>query len=173
MAEIDLTFDLHPLEPGCKLPLTKREYANNKARLWNTPDHALFYHLYGKQGLNTGRTKDKSYQLSMALKWSHKNIERRLLASAKARAKKYNLEFDLELSDIIIPEFCPVLNIKLEPGRSSGYDNSPSIDKINPSRGYTKDNICVISMRANSIKRDATLEELKNLVSYLETSLNV
>jgi hypothetical protein len=39
--------------------------------------------------------------------------------------------------------------------------NSPSIDRIDPARGYIKENIWVISHRANQIKSDASHEELK------------
>ena len=50
-------------------------------------------------------------------------------------------------------------------------DNSPSLDRIDSSKGYTPDNVWVISRRANIIKHDATLEELllisKNLGEYL------
>jgi hypothetical protein len=33
--------------------------------------------------------------------------------NAKARAKRMNLSFELERGDIIIPDICPVLGIKL------------------------------------------------------------
>jgi len=47
-------------------------------------------------------------------------------------------------------------------------DHSPSLDRIDNSKGYTKDNVMVISFRANNIKKDANLQELKALVRYLE-----
>lgn len=46
-------------------------------------------------------------------------------------------------------------------------DNSPSIDRIDSTKGYTRDNIQIISWKANSIKRNASLEELILLVNYL------
>ena len=46
--------------------------------------------------------------------------------------------------------------------------NNPSLDQINPGKGYTLDNIQVISSRANWLKADATLQELKTLVENLE-----
>lgn len=45
---------------------------------------------------------------------------------------------------------------------------APSIDRINQDSGYTKDNIRVISWRANHIKNDATLEELEKIVAYVK-----
>ena len=47
--------------------------------------------------------------------------------------------------------------------------DSPTIDKLIPSLGYTKGNVWVISRRANMIKSDATLEELELLVGNLKT----
>ncbi len=84
------------------------------------------------------------------------------------------LEFDITIDDVVIPEYCPVLGIKLEATVGTGRRNlnelesSPSIDRIDNSRGYTKDNIMVISLRANNLKKDATLQEVKALVRYME-----
>ena len=81
---------------------------------------------------------------------------------AKQRAKKYNKEFLLEVSDIEFPKVCPVLGVPLvvHSGSSGGKFDSPALDRIDNSRGYTKDNIQVISHRANQMKADASKEEL-------------
>ena len=39
-------------------------------------------------------------------------------------------------------------------------DNSPTLDKIIPSLGYVSGNIWIISHRANTIKSDASIDEL-------------
>jgi hypothetical protein len=78
-----------------------------------------------------------------------------LLKYAKHRAIKKGLEFSLVESDIIIPDLCPIMK---QPMASKRY--RPSIDRIDPSKGYTKDNIRVISSLANSMKWDSTKEEL-------------
>ncbi len=44
--------------------------------------------------------------------------------------------------------------------------NSPSFDRIIPTRGYTKGNVIIISNRANRIKSDATVEELERVASF-------
>ena len=87
--------------------------------------------------------------------------------NASNRAKRFNVPFDIEPADIIIPDFCPVLGIPLV--RSIGKThtvNSPSLDRIIPERGYVKDNILVVSYRANTMKSDGTLEDLKNLYEF-------
>ena len=84
---------------------------------------------------------------------------------AKISAEKRGLQFDLEPSDIIYPEFCPVLGIRIEQNTKRGpNDSSPSLDRIFPERGYVKGNIRVISQKANRIKNDATAEELEKVL---------
>ena len=100
-----------------------------------------------------------------------KTTEYKMLARAKSRAKKNNLAFNIELDDIVIPERCPLLGIKIESTEVRNSPNNPSLDKIIPEKGYTKDNVWVISNRANTLKNDATLTELKTLVENLENLL--
>ena len=95
---------------------------------------------------------------------------RHLLSLAKFRAKKQGIPFDLTVEDITIPEFCPILGIKLESGRGKGLlrsDTIPSLDKIRPELGYVRGNVWVISWRANRLKSDASAEELELIVSAL------
>lgn len=84
----------------------------------------------------------------------------------KTRAKRLNLPFNLELSDIVIPEVCPVFGLPFVIGKAS--PQNPSLDRIIPNLGYTKGNIIVISKRANTIKSDATSEELQLVAEFCE-----
>lgn len=88
--------------------------------------------------------------------------EIRMFRRAKSRAMTKGLEFDLEKSDIIIPEYCPILGIKLEhfSGHSGGRPNSPALDRVDNSKGYVKGNVIVISHLANMMKSSANREEL-------------
>jgi len=62
------------------------------------------------------------------------------------------------LEDIVIPEYCPYLKIKLD---SFGVaDFCPSIDRIDSTKGYVKGNIEIISFQANRMKNTATVPEL-------------
>jgi hypothetical protein len=87
--------------------------------------------------------------------------------AAKKRAKKFGLEFSIKLEDIVIPEYCPLLGIKLKPHDGMHNPGSPSVDRFRSEGGYTPDNVWVISHRANWIKNNASVEELKCLVSNL------
>lgn len=103
-----------------------------------------------------------------------RNIQRYLLSRARQRALKYGLEFNLDINDIIIPEICPILEKPIIYGVKGNYEYSPSLDRIDNSKGYIKGNVRVISKRANTMKNSATIEELqtfcKNILRY---SLNI
>ena len=89
-------------------------------------------------------------------------------------AKKNNvpLGFDsaVELAAYIksiAPEKCPVFNKRFTE-RGNGFDRwSPSVDKINPKRGYVRGNMQVISTLANCMKRDATSTELRKFAQWV------
>lgn len=89
-----------------------------------------------------------------------KNFIHSMWKSAKNRAAKKGLEFNIEESDIIIPAICPLLNIPIMFGTRKDYNSSPSIDRIDNTKGYIKGNIWIISKKANTMKNSATLEEL-------------
>lgn len=44
----------------------------------------------------------------------------------------------------------------------------PSLDRINPDRGYVPGNVQVISFRANTLKNNATREELAKVLAYMK-----
>lgn len=104
-----------------------------------------------------------------SLAWRIENVDRIMWKDAEKRAKRFGLPFDLELFDIHVPTHCPVLGIPLSYGVGKRTANSPSLDRVDHTRGYTYDNVCVISWRANDLKANGTLEEFKQLVVWLET----
>lgn len=97
-----------------------------------------------------------------------KHWDRALLKGVKQRAKRYNLPVTITADDIIVPKYCPVLGIELKQANGRMNDASPTLDRINPSLGYIKGNVCVMSNRANRIKSDGTIEEHKKIVEFLE-----
>jgi hypothetical protein len=100
-----------------------------------------------------------------------KTPEYHIWYSAKRRAAAKGLVFNLTIKDIVIPPVCPVLGIPLIislNGTRGGTYCSPTLDRIDPQGGYTKDNVWVISQKANTIKYNATLADLKAVVTALE-----
>lgn len=95
------------------------------------------------------------------------NIELKMYNGVKYRAKKYNIPFDLDLSDIVIPDTCPLLGIPLYRTEGKVKNNTPSLDKIEPSKGYVKNNVWVISWKANRKKSNLSTEEIKAFCTNL------
>ena len=86
------------------------------------------------------------------------------LHDAKSRSRIKNLEFNitLEYLESIYPDdsLCPLLNIPLDWDSPPKHPSTPSIDRIDSSKGYIKGNVQWVSWRANQLMRDATPDEL-------------
>jgi hypothetical protein len=97
-----------------------------------------------------------------------------LYSAAKRRAKNKGLEFSIKITDIVVPDFCPLLGIPLSkdlPGNRTLGSGSPTLDRKISTLGYTLNNIWVISFKANTMKSNASLEELELLTSNLRREL--
>lgn len=130
-------------------------------------------HYYIRRDKMTEEEKEKEKERNRKyLKESRRKDPRvHMLADARKRAKQKGLEYNIKKEDIEIPEMCPVLGIPLFVGDGKRIPNSPSLDRIDNSLGYTKENVKVISLRANTLKNDATIEELKLIIKYMEEYL--
>lgn len=126
------------------------------------------YKVWREANLEKVLTDQRAYRL--------KNYVVTMLNGAKRRAKTAGREFSLDVEDVVIPTHCPLLGIELHTTDQmrGGHDQSrsPSLDRLDNSIGYVKGNVWVISHRANALKRDATLEELKLIVAGLEKALS-
>jgi len=100
-------------------------------------------------------------------RWRLENPEKYILNSVRTRARRSKKEFDLTIDDIVIPKKCPVLGIPISMTAEKNSDNLPSIDRFDNSKGYIKGNVNIISRRANSLKRDSTIEEVAFLFEWL------
>jgi hypothetical protein len=109
----------------------------------------------------------KSCQQEKGKKYKKENPEKRTLSNIRQRAKRLEIPFDLELSDLEKVDRCPVFNFPLERGKGHSYKASPSVDRIDPTKGYTKDNIQIISNFANTMKQDATKEQLLQFADWI------
>jgi hypothetical protein len=91
------------------------------------------------------------------------------LPRLRYRARKAGLEFDLRWEDIVPPTHCPVMGMPLQLAGKRGQMNwhSPSVDRFDNSFGYTRNNVRVISNRANILKKDASLKEIRQLLAYM------
>lgn len=115
-------------------------------------------------------SKRKHYTTEKRRQVYQKNITTELYNHAKTRAKKSGIPFTIEQKDVIIPEMCPILGV---PFSFTKKEMSPSLDRKINEFGYVKDNIFVISKRANRIKTDATIDELEKILQYMKTNIEV
>ena len=93
----------------------------------------------------------------------------KMLARAKSRSKQSGLCFNIDIEDIIIPDYCPILGIELNvhEGKSGGKSGSPSLDRIDNSLGYIKGNVIVLSQLANAMKNSATGQNLIDFANWV------
>lgn len=104
---------------------------------------------------------NKEYAREREIEYAQQNREKLLYHQAKSSAKRRGLEFSLEESDIVIPTHCPILGIELTKVRGAGrIKSNVSLDRKDSTKGYTKENIWVVSDLANRMKSNANPEEL-------------
>lgn len=109
--------------------------------------------------------------------WRAKNPFRVTIINIRNRAKKRNLPFDLTSDYLqeLWTGICPVFNTKIKLGIGSSSTRGMkrnsrkfigTLDRINPSKGYVKGNVQWISQMANSLKQDATPEEMDHFAKW-------
>jgi len=138
----------------CKVP---KEFNDENFRPGKSRNGRVYY-----------RKSCRECEIFQHLDWQKKNIRYIMFDSAKHRAKRDGVPFAITQDDITIPKRCPVFGTELKAGDRRNHANAPSLDRFKPELGYVPGNICVISHRANLTKNNATLDELRKLVAYLE-----
>lgn len=111
-------------------------------------------------------------------RWKEKDPKRAWATSAvggaKERAARAGIPYDLDKNFIksITPDVCPVFGTPFVfIGGKTTKPESPTIDRLYPERGYVKDNVIVISMKANAIKSSATASEIQRVADWLRTQI--
>jgi len=64
------------------------------------------------------------------------------------------------------PKVCPILGLELDWGMNGLNNNSPSLDRIDPTKGYIPGNVMMMSQLANKMKSNATTEQLNQFSRY-------
>ena len=177
------------LNKMCKKCRVKKE----QKRYFSNHENKLIYHKNyyknnidkTKLSLNTETTKEtkRKWRLknkdrilkngSIRKKENHRKDPRKLLLYlAKRRAKEKNLQFSITIDDITVPDICPVLGIPIFVGEGKSCPNSPSIDRIDNNKGYIKGNVVIVSLRANNLKSNASLEEMGKIYNFYRNLLS-
>lgn len=119
------------------------------------------WNVANRERYNANQVKRRSTKLppSKVLWWNARN-----------RAIAKGIEFSLTLEDVAVPTHCPVLGIPLVVATGFARDGSPSVDRIDPTKGYVTGNVCVISHKANTIKSNACVDDLRRVLAYMEAA---
>ena len=153
----------------CSVPLEIKEVDSSKGNCYSYNYNKTMYlcntcHNKKKRNVETKARRNKTVGDSQHLQ--------DMRSGARDRAKKNKLPFDLTTQDLrdIITDSCPILGIKFELNKhnqkwgkgknKNNWENSPSLDRIVPDKGYTKDNVIIVSLMANSIKNQATPDQI-------------
>jgi hypothetical protein len=152
-------------------------YQRNKERIREKANAWYRANSESKKEYNKRRRKEdperiKKLEEGYKIKIFAADPARYMWRAKRSGARTLGIEFSITKEDIkeVLVDVCPVLGIPLEfnMGKRDRHNyNSYSIDRIDSSKGYVKGNIQVMSKRANTLKSDATLEELEKLVAYM------
>jgi hypothetical protein len=132
-----------------------RERCRASARRWNAA-HPERKRVLGKESYDRRRGTEDS-------------ARRVMVRNARSRAKTRELEFSLTLADVVIPPRCPVLGLPLvvSKSRTRFAPDSPTLDRIDNTRGYVPGNVFVVSYRANALKSDGSAEEHEQIAGWM------
>lgn len=97
------------------------------------------------------------------------NVPAHMLKAARKRAAEAGVPCTITVKDIFVPDACPILGLELKVA-SGGVpaDNSPSLDRRVPDKGYVPGNVAVISYLANRIKNNATAPQLRLIAGWMD-----
>lgn len=90
---------------------------------------------------------------------------------AKKRAVKKDVPFNVTTAYILslLPTHCPVFGTEFQyMGNGGILPTSPSLDRIDPSKGYVEGNLVIISSKANNIKSAYQSKDLYKVAQWLE-----
>lgn len=90
---------------------------------------------------------------------------------AKKRASKKGVPFDLASRDIVplLADICPVFGTPFQYGGNGKIrPESPALDRIKPELGYVKNNVHIISVKANNIKSAYKSEDIMKVATWLQ-----
>ena len=121
---------------------------------------------------NPDKVKEYSRKYNSKMRLDFNYRLQMLINASKQRALLKNREHSITVDDLIalwpVDGNCPVFGFPLQFNSGGFRETSPSVDRIDSTKGYTLDNIQILSWKANRIKAYATVEELEAVVSFMK-----
>jgi len=117
---------------------------------------------FRRENKSATRERCAKYRMRMKANDPVKYTSKQMAGSASKRAGALGLDYNLNTDFIvsICPAKCPVFGFELKYGGGDKTKRSASIDRIDSDKGYTMDNVMIISSLANTMKSNATNDEL-------------
>lgn len=107
-------------------------------------------------------------------RWAQKNPKKvwanYACKDAKKRAVKKNLPHNITIAYIvsIMTDTCPIYGTEFKwMGNGGILPTSPSLDRIDPAKGYVEGNVVIISSKANNIKSAYKSADLYKVADWL------
>jgi hypothetical protein len=136
--------------------------AQNKEWQVNNPERCRAYQLQHDRKRETGVTGKM----------------RAMLRGSRKRAKEKGILHTLKVKDLqaMFVTHCPITGREIvwEPDLNQILHYNPlgpSLDRTNPSEGYTPSNVRIVSHQGNTWKNNMTLEDAEKVVAYLRSIL--
>lgn len=132
----------------------------------------VYIHTYHERDRGKGvrlYTRKRQEILEQAAAWRVGHPQELLLRMARRRARSKGFPCIISARDIVIPEFCPILGIRLARniGERAADWNSPTLDRIIPVLGYVPGNVQVISRKANMMKSTYSIADWKKFAQWV------
>jgi hypothetical protein len=141
--------------------------SDNRSGYCNAPD---CHRIWERVRSQLRRTDNPEHYRTYSREYKRSHRAQTALISAKRRARKCGVPFNLTIDDLPpIPDICPVLGVPLVCGEGRIVPESLSLDRIDPALGYVRGNVMWLSNRANSMKQDASLEQLQQFARWALT----
>jgi len=99
-----------------------------------------------------------------------------MIKNAKQRCKKSGRIIDIDANYLLQltkgQDNCPILGIEMVyGGTGSIQDNSASIDRFDTTKGYIKGNVWIISDKANRMKSNGRIDDIKKVYNYMKDNI--
>lgn len=119
-----------------------------------------YHRQYNRAYMKKSRLENPEKFLARDKKWRVDNRLQTLIFSTRRTAKLKGIEHSITVDDLVHSDICPLTGVMIDWGCSGRHLLNPSVDRIDPTKGYIKGNVEIMSCLGNSMKNNASPEQL-------------